>query len=157
MKEFPFEALEKKIFEFMDEQQMCVIATCSGGLPRASAVEFFHDGYIIYVLTEGGVKITNLLENPAVSVAIHGQFTGWDSVRGIQISGMGMLGQEGSDVFEEAREAYLRRKGLESVDLPAGMYAIKVYPTQMEYVDTSLRAEGYASRHIIRCGQEESN
>ncbi len=157
MKELPFELLEKKVFEFLDEQEMCVVATCSQGQPRASAVEFFPRGYFLYVLTEGGTKISNLQENPAISVAINGRFAGWDSVRGLQVTGLARIGLHGSDIFEEAREAYERRKGLEDIELPEGMYAVKVCPIQMEYLDTALKAEGYAARHVIRCGQDDPN
>jgi nitroimidazol reductase NimA-like FMN-containing flavoprotein (pyridoxamine 5'-phosphate oxidase superfamily) len=70
------EELERLIVDFMESQGMCVLATCSGNVPRASAVEFFPESTMIYVLTEGGRKVENGEKNPQVSVAIHTQFTG---------------------------------------------------------------------------------
>ena len=56
-------------------------------IPRASTVEYFPIATTIYILTEGGVKIENIIHNPDVSIAIHAPFAGWQTVRGIQITG----------------------------------------------------------------------
>lgn len=143
------EDLERMIAAFMKTQGMCVLSTCSGGEPRASAVEFFPVGTTIYVLTEGGRKIENIENNPYVSVAIHTQFTGWDSIKGIQISGKAEIGESGSKVFDEGVEAYRRRRGLKSVSVPSFMRIIKVTPLKIEYLDTTLRAKRLDTKHVL--------
>ena len=142
------EELERLVTEFMDTQGMCVLATCSGGWPRASAVEFFPDGTTLYVLTEGGRKIENLEKNQKVSVAIHTQFAGWDSIKGIQITGSALIGNKGSAIFCEGERAYARRKK-QPVKLPDFMNVIKIMPERIEYLDTTLRAKGYGVRHVL--------
>ena len=141
--------LERMIAGFMKTQGMCVMATCSGCEPRASAVEFFPDGTTLYILTEGGKKIGNIEKNPHVSVAIHTQFTGWDSIKGIQITGMAEVGGSGSKVFDEGVEAYRRRRGLKSVSVPSFMRIIKVTPVKIEYLDATLRAKGFDGKHVL--------
>ncbi len=76
--------LEQRVVDFLATEGMCVLATCSENVPRASAVEFFEDGTTLYILTEGGRKVENISQNPAVSVAIHTQFIGWEKIKGIQ-------------------------------------------------------------------------
>ena len=141
--------LERMIAGFMKTQGMCVLATCSGGEPRASAVEFFPAGTTLYVLTEGGRKIENIEKNPRVSVAIHTQFTGWDSIKGVQITGNAEIGASGSKVFDEGVEAYRKRRGLKSVSVPSFMHIVKVTPLKIEYLDTTLKAKGLDTKHVL--------
>ncbi len=142
------ETLERMIVEFLNAQGMCVLATCSSGEPRASAVEFFPEGTTIYVLTEGGRKIENIEKNPRVSVAIHTQFTGWDSIKGVQITGRAEIGGKGSAIFTAGEEAYARRKK-QAIRLPDFMNVIRITPQRIEYLDTTLKAKGYGVRHVL--------
>src|SRR5271157_5370044 len=130
--------LESLIIDFIKTQGMCVLATCRDGLPRASAVEFFPEGTTLYILTEGGLKLGNLAANHNVSVAIHTQFTGTAKV-----------GNSGSSIFNEGVEAYKKRRGLKSVSVPEFMSIIKVTPQKIEYLDTTLKAKGLDTRHIL--------
>jgi uncharacterized protein YhbP (UPF0306 family) len=141
--------LEKHILEFLATQGMCVLATCSGTMPRASAVEFFPKGTTLYVLTEGGRKIENLRQNPLVSVAIHTQFTGWDRIKGIQLTGTAEIGRSGSLVFIEGERAYRERKGDATLTVPPSLWVIKIRPQIIEYLDTTLRKQGYPVRHRL--------
>ena len=71
---------------------MCVLATCSGGAPRATPLEYRADGRTLYMMVEAGRKVVNIRENPNVSVAVYGPYTGWLSgVRDPQISGVAKL------------------------------------------------------------------
>jgi len=141
--------LERLILNFLAGQQMCVLATCSDNIPRASAVEFFPQGFVLYVLTEGGRKVRNLSENPLISVAIHTQFTGWDSIKGIQLSGVAEIGGAGSPVFREGEAAYRERKGDPDFSLPEFLHVIRIVPATIEYLDTTLKVQGYAVRHTL--------
>jgi len=73
------------ICDFLKTQATCVIATCSGSIPRASTVEFFPVGLAIYIMTEGGRKAENIKKNPRVSIALSAPFIGWESLKGLQI------------------------------------------------------------------------
>jgi general stress protein 26 len=141
--------LEHLIINFMKTQGMCVLATCSDNVPRASAVEFFPDGTTIYILTEGGRKVDNIAANKNVSVAIHTPFIGWDSIKGVQITGTAELGKPGSRVFEEGEDAYKKRRHLKSVYIPSCMSFIKVTPQKIEYLDTTLKARKLGVRHML--------
>jgi predicted pyridoxine 5'-phosphate oxidase superfamily flavin-nucleotide-binding protein len=142
--------LERLIISFMKTQGMCVLATSREGVPRASAVEFFPAGTIVYILTEGGQKIDNIIENKNVSVAIHTRFTGWDSIKGVQITGTAEIGKSGSRIFEEGEEAYKKRRDLKSVYIPGCMSFIKITPQKIEYLDTTLKARRLGTRQVLK-------
>jgi nitroimidazol reductase NimA-like FMN-containing flavoprotein (pyridoxamine 5'-phosphate oxidase superfamily) len=85
------DALEKEILSFLESTcgtvdlhpgpQGCgirhrtslVLATSYNDQPRATPLEFFHEGFTIYIFGEPGGKIANLKRNPKVSAAIYEQ------------------------------------------------------------------------------------
>ena len=144
------EVLEGLIMELLRSAPVCVIATCSHDIPRASTVEFFPLGTTLYIVTEGGTKVRNISTNPRVSVAIHTPFTGWESVKGVQITGTAELGKKGSRVFKEGLEAYRNRKGLKRAELPDFMDVVKVTPVSIEYIDFSLEDKGFNVRQLLK-------
>jgi general stress protein 26 len=149
-RELSKQELDQLIVDLLKEQSLCMIATCSGNLPRASTVEYFPIATTIYILTEGGVKIENIIHNPNVSIAIHAPFAGWQTVRGIQITGVAEIGRRGSRVYEEGLDAFNRRRG-HIRTLPDIMSVIKVKPSKIEYLDAALGNKGVNVRHTLIC------
>jgi hypothetical protein len=45
--------VENLVIRLLQECPLCVIATCSDSIPRASTVEFFPMGTTVYILTRG--------------------------------------------------------------------------------------------------------
>ena len=146
--------LERLIRALLKEQTVCVLATCSRDVPRASTVEYFPSGITLYILTEGGKKIGNIRDNPHVSVAVHAPFSGWPSVKGVQITGLAEIGEPGDTVFEEGRKSYGIRRGLKKAVLPDFMKVIKITPSDIEYLDASLGGKGYSARQILLCAKK---
>ena len=79
--------LEERIIEFLKEQNMCVLATCGDGLPRATPIEYRSKGITIYFVGEPGTKLKNITNNPNVSIGIFFPYKGWNSAKGAQITG----------------------------------------------------------------------
>jgi len=150
-RELPLKDVEELIISLLEACPLCVLATCSGNVPRASTVEFFPIGTTLYILTEGGKKIENIRHNPHVSVAVHAGFTGWQDVKGLQISGVAEIGEAGSAIFDEAIRAYKKRRSSQDTvsSLPAFMHVIRVTPAKLEYLDASLAERGYKVRHTL--------
>lgn len=149
-RELSKQELEHLIVDFLKEQSLCVIATCSDNIPRASTVEYFPMATTIYILTEGGVKIENIIHNPNVSVAIHAPFAGWQTVKGVQMTGIAEIGRSGSSVYEEGLDAFNRRRGHIGT-VPDIMSIIKVKPSKIEYLDAALGNKGFKVRHTLVC------
>jgi uncharacterized pyridoxamine 5'-phosphate oxidase family protein len=141
--------LENMICDFMKTQATCVMATCSESIPRASTVEFFPLGLTIYIITEGGRKFENIKKNPQVSLALSATFTGWKSLKGLQISGTAEIGRKGSAIFEEGIKAYKKRRGLKKVLMPDFINVLKIIPIEMDYIDVELGEKGYPVRQTL--------
>ena len=145
--------LELLIEQFLQREPVCVIATCFHDIPRASTVEFFPFATNLYILTEGGEKIENIKGNPRVSIAVHAPFIGWESVRGLQITGIAEIGKKGSRIFDEGTEAYRKRRGVKTASLPDLMNVIRVLPLRIEYIDTTLDDKGFSVRQVLEYGK----
>jgi general stress protein 26 len=148
-KEFNRKKLENMIRDFLKTQATCVIATCSDSIPRASTVEFFPAGLTIYIMTEGGRKVENIKKNPRVSIALSAPFTGWESLKGLQISGTAEIGRKGSEIFKEGIKAYEKRKGLKKISMPDFMNVLKIIPSEIDYIDAELEKKGYQIRQTL--------
>jgi len=149
-KDLTRQELKHLIIDFLKDQSLCVIATCSGNIPRATTVEFFPVDTTIYILTEGGKKVENIMQNPHVSIAIHAPFAGWKNVRGLQITGIAEIGKKGANIFQEGFEAFKVRRGSQATTLPDFMSVIKVKPSKMEYIDTTLGNEHFEVKHLLQ-------
>ncbi len=84
-------AVKKKILDFLDRsaatpdtkkgahrcgmvhRNALVLATSHKDIPRATALEFFHEGLDLYILGVPGGKIANIKRNPNISAFIYEQ------------------------------------------------------------------------------------
>jgi len=66
--------MNQKIKQFIQDKNVCVIATCSENKSRASTVNYVAKEFTLYVITSGkSTKVKNIKVNPNVSVAIDDQ------------------------------------------------------------------------------------
>lgn len=145
--------LRLRIAQFLESTNMCVLATCSGGIPRATPIEYHSDGLNIYLVGEPGIKIKNIVNNPNISVGVFLPYTGWDSARGAQITGLAkIISRENSDEFKQGLKSYKWEKAAEELgikEFPKTIKLIKVEPKKIEFVDMSLKKLGYSARQIL--------
>ena len=59
-KELPAKELRTRIAQFLESTNMCVLATCSSNVPRATPIEYHSDGLSIYFVGEPGTKLKNI-------------------------------------------------------------------------------------------------
>ncbi|MGD0804065.1 MAG: pyridoxamine 5'-phosphate oxidase family protein [Candidatus Bathyarchaeia archaeon] len=151
-KSMPKSDLEKQIIQFFKEQNMCVVATCSKNVPRATPIEYHSKGIIMYFIGEPGIKLKNIIENPKVSVGIFLQYTNWDSVKGAQVTGKAKIISKKTAEFEEGLLAYEWEKTATELGVttfPETVELLKVEPEKIEFIDMSLKKRGYNPRQIL--------
>lgn len=112
--------LEKRIIQFLKTTNMCVLATCSNGVPRATPIEYHSRGLTIYFVGDPGTKLKNIRNNPNVSIGIFLQFKGWDNAKGAQITGKAkIISRKSVDEFREGLEAYQWEKTAKEIGIEA--------------------------------------
>jgi uncharacterized protein YhbP (UPF0306 family) len=147
----PNKELEEHISQFLKTQNVCVLATCKDNIPRATTVEYYSDGTMLYVMPTGGQKMENIKNNPIISVAVFAPYNGWLSLKGVQISGEAMLITQEAGDFRKALAAYQWEKSAKEVgifNLPKTFRLFKIVPHAIEVLDISLKSKGFAPRQI---------
>ena len=132
--------LKKAIVAFLEENVICTLATCSNNIPRSTTLRYRSRGLTIYILAEGGMKIKNIKENPRVSVSLYGAYSGFESVKGLQLWGTAsIIEPDEGDSYREAvttvdlagRED-LKNLGIEKIQ--HNMKAIKIVIERARYL-----------------------
>ena len=89
--QLPREELSVRIDHFLATQWMGVLCTIGKNGPIGSPVEYYADGLNIFILPQpNSPKVKAMQRDPRLCFAIHGENSGWASVRGAQV--LAMLG-----------------------------------------------------------------
>ena len=145
--------LRERIITFLGEQNMCVLATCWGGIPRATPIEYHSINLVLYFIAERGVKLMNIERNSNVSVGVFHPYTGWDSTRGAQITAKAkIITREESKEFKEGLaicswEKIAKEMGLK--EFPSRVGLVRIDPVKIEYIDMSFRSSGYSPMQVL--------
>ena len=135
------EELKKEIINFLDENVICTLATCSNNIPRSTPLRYRNKGLTIYVFAEGGMKIKNIMENPHVSVSLYGEYSGIQSVKGLQLWGRAeIINPEDGERYREAKrivniEGREDLKNLGIKNIRPDMKAIKIEVERARYLN----------------------
>ena len=158
--QLPAGKLKERITMLFKEQTMCTIATASSdGQPRATPLECFADDMTFFIFADPGIKITNLTENPKVSISVCNQIKprwegdGWKGIKAAQITGMATILQPDEPESIRARkevirwQEYVAALGKDTSQPPHGL-VLKVVPSKIEYTESELMLDGYSAKQI---------
>ncbi len=84
------EEFEKIAAVYISSHNVLNLATCRDNKPRCTTLEYFNSGLTVYILSEGGSKILNILKNPRVSYTINDPYEpakDYLSASGLQVWG----------------------------------------------------------------------
>lgn len=134
--------LKEEIKKFLRNHRICTLATCSGGMPRSTPVRYRSSDFTIYIFTEGGGKVQNILDNPNVSISLYGNYSGFESVKGLQLWGKAQIITPDDTKRYGAAKRIIRmeeRADLKKLDLTGlkPMDVIKVRVKRARYLDLS--------------------
>jgi nitroimidazol reductase NimA-like FMN-containing flavoprotein (pyridoxamine 5'-phosphate oxidase superfamily) len=151
-KVMPRQELKNYIARFLSENNMCVIATSFGDIPRATPIEYHSRGLHLYFVGEPGIKLKNIVNNQNISIGIYLPYTGFESAKGAQITGKATVIPKSSKEFNESLKAYQWEKTAREFNLhefPESLTLIKVDPSKVELTDMSLKKKGYSARQVL--------
>jgi nitroimidazol reductase NimA-like FMN-containing flavoprotein (pyridoxamine 5'-phosphate oxidase superfamily) len=135
------EELKKKIEQFLDNNRICALSTCYNDIPRSTPVRYKNNGLTIYIVTEGGGKIRNIMKNPSISVSLFGDYSGFQSVKGLQIWGKAeIIAPNKKESHAEALKVLQLKerddlKEIDINDVRQDMYIIKIDTQKARYLD----------------------
>jgi hypothetical protein len=137
----PDNLLKEEIRAFLNKRKVLVLCTCLNNIPRATPIDFYmensHENYNIYVGLAPGRKVTNIEQNPIVSIGIYSPLDS-GKIQGMQITAGGVknliLLRERDEEFEKAQKIVRGKRKL----------ILKIIPNKIEYLDYDLIKHGYS-------------
>jgi nitroimidazol reductase NimA-like FMN-containing flavoprotein (pyridoxamine 5'-phosphate oxidase superfamily) len=158
----PRDLLELRIVKLLKSCNVCILATCSDNIPRATPIEYYSKDTTIYFLAAATTKLKNLELNPRISIGVfepsYTDWTEWYDVKGAQITGRPEIirYEQNPEAYEAALEIYdwrPYRKAIGKPDKkPMKTTVVKVSADRIEYRDLGLMREGYGSKQIWEPG-----
>ena len=122
---------EKVLLKFIKRNNVLHLSTCKNNIPRTTPLEYKHDGFTFYILSEGGSKFDNLKANKNVSFSIaepyHPEKDFWGA-KGLQAWGKARVYSRRTD--PKRFELSLRKMGVYKVLKKMGM---KELPQSFNY------------------------
>lgn len=137
----PVNLLKEEIRAFLDKRKVLVLCTCLNNIPRATPMDFYmensYENYNIYVGLAPGRKVTNIEQNPIVSIGIYSPLDS-GKIQGMQITAEGVNNliflREQDEEFEKAQKIVRGKRKL----------ILKIIPNKIEYLDYDLIKQGYS-------------
>lgn len=142
------EELSQEIQDFILCHNTCALATGCGTFIRCTPIEYSWHDNAFWMFSEGGLKFRALKTNPQVSMAIYDSFSGFDKIRGLQISGTAEVIDPDSEEYERA--ACFRKIPVEALRRMAHlMYLIKISPVHFDYLSSDMKERGFYVRQPL--------
>jgi uncharacterized pyridoxamine 5'-phosphate oxidase family protein len=145
-----------RCLDLLKAERICALATSLSEKPRVRAMEYcVADSGIIFMLTEGGRKVRDILLNPEVSLAVWVTgAVGKTEMRGLTINARAEVVDRGdSKRFPAYYAEYIKhigRKAPTEDNLPPTVKLIRVIPDVMELFEPGLEEQGYAAKQVWR-------
>ena len=142
-------AVVVELEKFIAGHSTCALATADlEGFVRCTPVDYVFMDKKFWILTEGGLKFRGLAVNSNVSVAVFDQFTGFDSLAGLQIMGTA----EVVDPYSEEYLSLMKFRGTppERVEkLQKFLNLVKITPSRYIFLCSALKKQGYKARQVL--------
>jgi hypothetical protein len=79
--------LRERMEEYINANNTCALATGTGDFVRCTPIEYAWHDQAFWMFTEGGEKFLALEKNKNVCLAIYDKYSGFGTVKGMQVSG----------------------------------------------------------------------
>jgi uncharacterized pyridoxamine 5'-phosphate oxidase family protein len=144
-----------RCLSILKAQNVFALATALDSKPRVRAMEYaVNDAGIIFMLTEGGRKVRDILLNMHVSLAVWTQGGESGGLKGLTITARAEVVDPGDKKrFAEYYDSYRRHIGRQTPSpelLPKTVKLIRAVPDMMELFDPALAADGYSAKQLWR-------
>ena len=137
-----------KIEEFILAHNTCALATGCGNFVRCTPIEYNYKNSKFWIFSEGGLKFYALERNKNVCLAIYDSYTGFDNLRGMQVTGTAKLIEPWSKEYLELLK--IKKIPAEALKkLPHTINLIQITPIRIDFLCSDFPPNGFDSRQHI--------
>jgi len=133
------------ITDYLSGHNVLHLATCKDNEPRSTALEYFNNGLIVFIFSEGGGKIANLKANPQVSYTINDPYAPGEDffgAVGLQVWGAATVFKKNENpaLFNAVRSharttEALKKQGLDKLADAVNFNVITIEPAKFRYLN----------------------
>ncbi len=144
----PQQALREEVLTYIQTKNTCALATGADTFIRCTPIEYTYHDDAFWMFSEGGKKFIGLEKNCNVCLAIYDAYDGFGNLKGAQVTGVATVVEPFSDEYNHAAE-YKKIPLAALQKLPEPMNLIKVIPTEIDFLNSDFKKNGYASRQKL--------
>jgi menaquinone-dependent protoporphyrinogen IX oxidase/nitroimidazol reductase NimA-like FMN-containing flavoprotein (pyridoxamine 5'-phosphate oxidase superfamily) len=145
--QMPVSKLREEVEIFLNAHNTCTLATCASGRIRATPIEYNYNQGQIYILSEGGEKFANLISQCQVSLAVYEDYTGMNSLNGMQIKGQATLVENVTEFHKVLELRGISEDFIKS--LPVDLNLVRVDMEKVEFLKSDFKKNGYSARQVL--------
>lgn len=133
------------VIEYLNRHNVLHLATCRDNKPRSTPLEYFNNGLIVYISSEGGGKFANLKVNSKVSYSICDPYDPAENffgAIGLQVWGTATTFKKNTDLkkYEEIKKysrnaETLKKQGLDQMYNTFNFNIITIEPLKITYLN----------------------
>lgn len=137
--------LKSEIENYLEKHNTCTLATGYDDYVRATPIEYIYYKDNFYFITEGGYKFNGILQNSNVSIAIYDEYTGMNSLKGLQVTGQATLIEINSELYNKVMDY----KGIKYANIPIDMNILEVKPLKFEFLNSDFKKLNADAKQIL--------
>ena len=131
--------LEKTVISLMDEVTTMTLATCKAESPWAAAVYYARQGFdLVFFSSPRSRHCEILANNPRAAATIHGAYSKWQDIKGLQMRGETYLvepGAEWDSAWKHYQDKFLFVRSMKAVVAQNRLYVF--IPNWIRLMDNS--------------------
>jgi hypothetical protein len=146
--DMPKDILTEHINHILLAHNTCTLCTGFGNELRATPIEYTYAYGALYFLSEGGEKFANLFINPKVCISIYQEYSSFNALEGVQISGIAEM----IELFSEEYIDIITKRGLSITNLkvmPVKLNMFKVIPERIQVLQSKFKTQGYHAKQLF--------
>lgn len=137
-------SLKEQIEDFLSKRSVANLSTSNSENSRSTPIEYIYKDNYIYIYSEGGIKFFNLLQNNKISLSIYDNYTNFNELKGMQISGVAYIISPKSEIYDEV----LKMKNINKWTLSTLLNVIKIKIKKVEFLNSDFKKIGYDINQI---------
>ena len=144
----PEQKCKVEIETFINAHSTCTLAVADGDFIRCTPLTYKYRMGKFYIFSEGGLKFRALAQNKNIALAIYDEYKGPGSAKSLQVTGSAqVIGSDDADYVPQLTAAHMNAAHMQSL----GLILILITPHVMEYLNASLKDQGFSLRQTLHC------
>lgn len=143
----PEAELRGAVESFIKARNTCALAVADGDFVRCTPLTYKYRAGKFIIFSEGGQKFRALKENKHAALAIFDDYKGPGSAKSLQVTGTAAVyGADDTDYAEQLTPLGVNTAHMQQLHLTL----ILITPQTLEYLDATLKEQGYSPRQSLK-------